>query len=75
MFVINEGEMQKIWKVEFVGNEFLSERRLNTKVDSKPPMMKIFKGYVTAKRSRPTRTSSSRSTARSAIFDAKIGRE
>ena len=67
MFVINEGQVQKIWKVEFVGNEFLSERHLRTKVDSKPPMMMIFKGYVTAKKSRPTRTSSSRSTARSAI--------
>ena len=46
VFVINEGEMQKIWKVEFVGNEFISERRLKTKIDSKPPIMMLFKGYV-----------------------------
>ena len=32
VFVINEGEMQKIWKVDFVGNEFISERRLKTKI-------------------------------------------
>jgi len=46
VFVINEGEMQKIWKVEFVGNEFISERRLKTKIDSKPPILMLFKGYV-----------------------------
>ena len=45
-FVINEGEMQKIWKVDFVGNEFISERRLKTKITSKPPIMMLFKGYV-----------------------------
>lgn len=46
VFVINEGISQKIWEVEFVGNEFLSERRLRTKIDSKPPLMMLFKGYV-----------------------------
>ncbi len=46
VFVINEGMSQKIWKVEFVGNEFVSERRLRTKVDSAPPILYIFKGYV-----------------------------
>jgi outer membrane protein insertion porin family len=46
VFVINEGQSQKIWKVEFIGNEFVSERRLRTKVDSKPPILYIFKGYV-----------------------------
>ncbi len=46
VFVINEGTAQKIWKVEFVGNEFVSERRLKTKIDSKPPIAMIFKGYV-----------------------------
>ncbi len=46
VFVINEGAAQKIWKVEFVGNEFVSERRLRTKIDSKPPTMMLFKGYV-----------------------------
>ena len=46
VFVINEGMAQKIWKVEFVGNEFVSDRRLKTQIDSKPPMMMVFKGYV-----------------------------
>ena len=47
VFVINEGLAQKIWKIEFVGNEFLSERRLRTKIDSKPPTLMIFKGAAT----------------------------
>ncbi|MEO7403896.1 MAG: POTRA domain-containing protein, partial [Burkholderiales bacterium] len=46
VFVINEGTAQKIWKVEFIGNEFVSEKRLRTKIDSKPPLLMIFKGYV-----------------------------
>ncbi|HEY3391404.1 MAG TPA: POTRA domain-containing protein, partial [Lacipirellulaceae bacterium] len=46
VFVINEGTSQKIWKLEFVGNKFVSSRRLKTRVESKPPMMYIFKGYV-----------------------------
>ncbi len=46
VFVINEGAAQKIWKIEFIGNEFVSSRRLKTKVDSKPPIMMLFKGFV-----------------------------
>jgi outer membrane protein insertion porin family len=46
VFIINEGEAQKIWKVEFEGNEFVSDGRLRTKVESKKPMMYVFKGYV-----------------------------
>lgn len=46
VFVINEGTAQKIWKLEFVGNDFVSGRRLKTQVESKPPLMWIFKGYV-----------------------------
>jgi outer membrane protein insertion porin family len=46
VFVINEGAAQKIWKVEFVGNEFISSRRLKTKIESKPPLLYLFKGYV-----------------------------
>jgi outer membrane protein insertion porin family len=46
VFVINEGTAQKIWKLEFVGNKFVTARRLKTRVESKPPMMYIFKGFV-----------------------------
>ncbi len=46
VFVINEGEPQKVWDVEFVGNEFVSSARLKKKIDSKPPLMYVFKGFV-----------------------------
>ena len=45
-YLINEGVPQKIWKVMFVGNEFVSDRRLKNLIKSKPPILKVFKGYV-----------------------------
>jgi outer membrane protein insertion porin family len=46
VFVIHEGTPQKIWKVEFEGNEFASDGQLRTKIESKRPFMFLFKGYV-----------------------------
>jgi outer membrane protein insertion porin family len=48
-FLINEGMPIKVWNVEFVGNEFVSGGRLKTIVKSKPPMAKLFKGYLDRK--------------------------
>jgi outer membrane protein insertion porin family len=33
VFLINQGEAQKIWKVDFEGNEFVSDGRLRTQVE------------------------------------------
>jgi len=46
VYLINEGNSQKIWNVDFVGNEFVSDGRLKTLIKSKPPILKLFKGYV-----------------------------
>jgi outer membrane protein insertion porin family len=46
VFVIHEGPAQKIWKVEFEGNEFASDGQLRTKIESKKPFMMLFKGFV-----------------------------
>ena len=46
VFVIHEGLQQKVWKLDFVGNEFVRDGRLKTQVESKPPLMMIFKGFV-----------------------------
>ncbi|NOY28766.1 MAG: BamA/TamA family outer membrane protein, partial [Planctomycetes bacterium] len=46
VYLINEGNSQKIWKINFVGNEFVSGGRLKTLIKSKPPILKLFKGYV-----------------------------
>lgn len=45
-YLINEGMPVKIWDVQFVGNEFVTGGRLKTIVKSKPPIAKIFKGYL-----------------------------
>lgn len=46
VFVIDEGTKQKIWRVTFEGADFVSGRRLKTQVESKPPLMYVFKGFL-----------------------------
>lgn len=46
VLVINEGTPQRIWKVKFIGADFVTGRRLKTQIESKPPMLYVFKGYV-----------------------------
>ena len=46
VYLIHEGPPQKVWDVNFVGNEFVSGSVLKTKVKSKPPTLMLFKGYV-----------------------------
>lgn len=46
VFLINEGASQRVWDVEFVGNEFVSDGRLKHLIKSKPPILKVFKGYL-----------------------------
>ena len=45
-YLINEGIAQKVWDVEFVGNEFVSDGRLKTIIKSKPPKFLVLKGYL-----------------------------
>ena len=73
VFVINEGEAQKIWKVEFIGNEFISERRLKTKIDSKPPILWLFKGYVDEEQIEADKNKLTAFYRSFGYFDAKIG--
>lgn len=75
VFVINEGTAQKVWKVEFIGNEFVSERRLRTKIDSKPPLMMIFKGYVDREQIDGDVNKLTAFYRSFGYFQAKIGRE
>ena len=46
VFVIDEGAYQKVWDVQFVGNTFVSGRRLKTQIQSKPPTLMLFSGFV-----------------------------
>ncbi|MGI9427741.1 MAG: BamA/OMP85 family outer membrane protein, partial [Bythopirellula sp.] len=46
VYLINEGNAEKVWDVEFVGNEFVSSGRLKTIIKSRPPKFLYLKGYV-----------------------------
>lgn len=46
VYLINEGVAQKVWDVDFIGNEFVSDGRLQHIIKSKPPILKLFKGYL-----------------------------
>ncbi len=46
VFLINEGQKQKIRKVTFQGNTIASDSRLQTQIESKPPILRLFKGEV-----------------------------
>jgi outer membrane protein insertion porin family len=50
VYLINEGQAQKVWKVRFIGNEFVSDGRLKTLIKSKPPILMLFKGFVDRER-------------------------
>jgi outer membrane protein insertion porin family len=45
-FDINEGQPQKIFRVVFEGAEFVTNRRLKTQVETKPPLLYVFKGFL-----------------------------
>lgn len=50
IYLINEGTIQKVWKVYFEGNTIASDRRLRTQIGSKPPLLYLFKGQVDRKK-------------------------
>ncbi|WP_197526654.1 BamA/TamA family outer membrane protein [Botrimarina colliarenosi] len=46
VYSINEGALEKIWAVEFVGNEFASEGQLKNKIDTKPGFAWLIGGKL-----------------------------
>ncbi|HVC98175.1 MAG TPA: POTRA domain-containing protein [Pirellulales bacterium] len=46
VFLVNEGQKQKVKKVTFQGNTIASDGRLQTQIESKPPILHLFKGEV-----------------------------
>ena len=49
VIVVNEGPRQRIFWVNFVGNDFVSGARLKTLIDSHPPYFYLFSGEVDRK--------------------------
>jgi outer membrane protein insertion porin family len=49
IFVINEGQKQRVLWTDFVGNTIASDRRLLTQIQTKPGFLWVFKGEVDRK--------------------------
>jgi outer membrane protein insertion porin family len=50
VFLINEGQKQRVLWTSFVGNTIASDSRLRTQIESKPGILWIFKGEVDRKK-------------------------
>lgn len=50
IYLIHEGPAQKIKVVHFVGNTIATESRLRTQIQSKPPILWVFKGQFDRKK-------------------------
>ncbi|HEV3024983.1 MAG TPA: POTRA domain-containing protein [Pirellulales bacterium] len=74
-FLINEGPKQKIWKVTFEGNTIASDSRLQTQIESKKPILYLFKGEVDAKRIDEDVVKLENYYRSLGFFRARIGRE
>ena len=48
IFLIHEDQQQKIWNVKFEGNDFVSDARLKTLIQSKPGILKLVGGLADA---------------------------
>lgn len=50
VFLINEGNRQRVWWTQFEGNTVATDSRLRTQVQSKPGILWFFGGYVDPKK-------------------------
>ncbi len=75
VFLIHEDQQQKIWNVEFEGNNFVSESRLKTLIQSKPGILKVVGGLVKRDEIDQDVTRLSNYYKSFGYFNCRIGRE
>ena len=75
VFVINEGFLERISHVGFVGNTFVSGERLKTQVKSKPGILYLFGGKVDRKKIDEDIDRLTAYYRTFGYFNARIGRE
>lgn len=75
VFLIHEDEQQRIWKVEFEGNEIASDARLRHFIKSKPGIAKIIGGLVKRDEIEQDITRLTTYYRSLGFFNAQIGRE
>jgi outer membrane protein insertion porin family len=74
-FLIDEGRAQRVWWTKFDGNTIVSAARLRTQIDTKPPILWIFKGDVNRKRIDEDVQKLTAYYRGLGFFQAKVGRE
>ena len=76
-FSIHEGAKERIWDVEFIGNEIVSDGRLKTQIKSKPAMLKygLFRGGVDPKQIEEDVQRITAYYRQLGYFHARVGRE
>lgn len=75
VFLINEGQKQKVFWVEFEGNKIASDGQLRTKIKSKPPLLYLFKGEVERQRIEEDVAQITDYYRGLGFFSARVGRE
>jgi len=76
VFVINEGQLERIASVEFVGNTIASDERLKTQIQSKPGFLwYFFRGQVDRKKIDEDMERLTAYYRGLGFFNARIGRE
>lgn len=75
VFLINEGQRQKVLRVKFVGHTIVSAGRLKTQIESKPPLLWLFKGDVDRQKIDDDVQRLTAYYRSLGFFSAKIGRE
>ena len=75
VYLIDEGRSQKIWSVKFEGNTFVSDGRLKTQIESKPPILWMFKGQVDRKKIDDDVDKLTAYYRSFGYFSARVGRE
>ena len=74
-FLIHEDQKQRVWKVDFVGNQFVSGSRLKNFVNSKPGILKVFGGVAKEREIEQDIVRLESYYKSFGFFNARIGRE
>jgi outer membrane protein insertion porin family len=77
VFSVHEAPKERIWDVEFIGNEVVSDSRLETQIKSKPAMLKygLFRGAVDPKEVDEDVNRLTTYYRQLGYFHARVGRE
>ena len=77
VFSVHEAPKERIWDVEFIGNEVVSDSRLETQIKSKPAMLKygLFRGQIDPKEVDEDVNRLTTYYRQLGYFHARVGRE